>query len=143
MPRKKPRQNTRKSVSCPVESTLEVIGGQWKVMVLHYLLDGDKRFGELSRSLAGISARTLTRQLRELESDGIIHREVHQQIPPKVEYSLTSLGRELEPVLNAMHAWGEKLDLIRKEVARPTRKGGRPEQVVQIVPSKVGVTGRQ
>jgi DNA-binding HxlR family transcriptional regulator len=103
---KKPRRNTRKAVSCPVETTLGVIGGQWKVMVLHYLLEGDQRFGELSRSLRGISARTLTKQLRELESDGIIHREVYQQIPPKVEYSLTSAGKKLKPVLVAMHDWG-------------------------------------
>lgn len=99
-------------MGCPVETTLGVIGGQWKVLVLHHLLEGDKRFGELSRALSGISARTLTKQLRELESDGIIHREVYQQIPPKVEYSLTSVGRKLKPVLFAMHDWG--IDLERE-----------------------------
>jgi len=81
-----------------------------KVLVIHHLLEGKQRFGELTRLLGGISARTLTRQLRELEDCGIIHREVYQQIPPKVEYSLTSLGRDLEPVLYAMQAWGEKLE---------------------------------
>jgi len=78
--------------------------------VIHHLLEGKQRFGELTRLLGGISARTLTRQLREMEDCGIIHREVYQQIPPKVEYSLTSLGRDLEPVLYAMQAWGEKLE---------------------------------
>ena len=105
-----PATKDKKSVSCPVETTIAAIGGRWKVLVIHHLLDGEKRFGELARLLGGISARTLTRQLRELEASGVIDRRVHQQIPPKVEYSLTSLGRQLEPVLKAMHAWGEKLE---------------------------------
>jgi DNA-binding HxlR family transcriptional regulator len=109
----KPRQNSRKAVGCPVETTLHVIGGQWKVMVLHYLMDGPMRFGGLQRALRGISARTLTKQLRELERDGVIHREVHQQIPPKVEYSLTPTGKRLKPVLLAMHSWGEALERNR------------------------------
>jgi DNA-binding HxlR family transcriptional regulator len=105
---KKPRRNSKKAVGCPVEATLRVIGGQWKVMVLHYLMDGPLRFGELQRALSGISARTLTKQLRELERDGVIHREVHRQIPPKVEYWLTPLGKRLKPALVAMHRWGEE-----------------------------------
>lgn len=116
---KKPRRNARKAVGCPVETTLSAIGGQWKVMVLHYLMEGTLRFGELSRRLRGISARTLTKQLRELERDGIILREVHQQIPPKVEYSLTPIGKRLEPVLMAMHRWGEELERQR---SMPRRK---------------------
>lgn len=112
------RKNDKKSVSCPVETTISAIGGRWKVLVIHHLLDGKQRFGELTRLLGGISARTLTRQLRELEECGVIDRHVHQQIPPKVEYSLTPLGRELEPVLYAMHAWGEKLENASKKTAR-------------------------
>jgi DNA-binding HxlR family transcriptional regulator len=104
------RKNDKKLVSCPVETTIAAIGGRWKVLVIHHLLEGTQRFGELSRRLGGISARTLTRQLRELEECGVIDRHVHQQIPPKVEYSLTPLGRELKPVLYAMHAWGEKVE---------------------------------
>ena len=104
------RKNSRKSVGCPVEVTIEAIGGRWKVMVIHHLIEGTRRFGELSRLLKGISARTLTRQLRELEESGVIHRHVHQQIPPKVEYSLTPLGLKLKPILYAMHAWGEDFD---------------------------------
>ena len=107
MPTKKPRTNAKKSVSCPVETTLAAIGGQWKVLVLHQLMSGTKRFGEITRGLRGISARTLTKQLRELEADGIIRREVFPQIPPKVEYSLTPDGKKLKPVLYAMHVWGE------------------------------------
>jgi len=98
---------SRKAVSCPVETTLRVIGGRWKVLVLHYLLDGTKRFNELQRLLVGISPRTLAKQLRELEVDGIVHREVYPVIPPRVDYSLTELGESLESVLLAMGEWGE------------------------------------
>ena len=108
MPKTKPRKNDKKDVCCPVETTIAAIGGRWKVLVIHHLLDGSRRFGELSKLLRGVSARTLTRQLRELEDSGVISRFVHQQIPPKVEYSLTALGRELKPILFTMHAWGEQ-----------------------------------
>lgn len=104
------RKNDKKTVCCPVEATIAAIGGRWKVLVIHHLLEGTHRFGELTRLLKGVSARTLTKQLRELEDSGIINRYVHQQIPPKVEYSLTELGRNLKPVLYAMHDWGEELD---------------------------------
>lgn len=97
-----------KTVGCPVEVTLGVISGRWKVMVLHFLLEESMRFNELRRRLPGISQRTLTAQLRELESDGVIHREVYPEIPPRVEYSLTPLGRSLHPILLAMHQWGEE-----------------------------------
>ncbi len=100
------RQNNKKNVSCPVETTIAAIGGRWKVLIIHHLLEGTKRFGELARLLGGVSPRTLTRQLRELEECGIIDRYIHQQIPPKVEYSLTPLGRKLKPILYAMHDWG-------------------------------------
>lgn len=100
----------KKAVCCPVESTIEAIGGRWKVLIIHHLLEGTKRFGELTRLLKGVSARTLTRQLRELEDSGILDRYVHQQIPPKVEYSLTPLGLKLKPVLYAMHNWGEEIE---------------------------------
>src|SRR5262245_59229589 len=97
----------KKSVSCLVETTLAVIGGRWKVLILQQLFEGVKRFNELRRALAGITHKTLTQQLRELEADIIISRKVYPQIPPKVEYSLTSLGKTLRPVLNAMHHWAE------------------------------------
>ncbi|MGC1274738.1 MAG: helix-turn-helix domain-containing protein [Planctomycetaceae bacterium] len=107
---KEDRKNGRKAVTCSVETTLAVIGGRWKVLVLHHLLDGTKRFSELTRALKGVSARTLSKQLRELEADGVIDRRVYPQIPPKVEYSLTPSGRRLKPVLLAMHRWGETFD---------------------------------
>lgn len=112
------RKKGKQSGSCPVETTIAAIGGRWKVLVIHHLLENKQRFGELTRLLGGVSARTLTRQLREMEECGIIDRHVHQQVPPKVEYSLTPLGRQLEPVLDAMHAWGEKLDRHATKAAR-------------------------
>ena len=79
-------------------------------VVIHHLLDGVKRSGELNRALKGVSARTLTKQLRELEADGVIDRKVYQQIPPMVECSLTAVGEKLEPILLAMHVWGEEFE---------------------------------
>jgi DNA-binding HxlR family transcriptional regulator len=98
---------SRKSVGCAVEVTLRVIAGRWKVLALHYMLDEPIRFNALHRKLDGISHRTLAKQLRELERDGIVRRKVYAEVPPRVEYSLTALGKSLEPVLRAMHAWGE------------------------------------
>ncbi|WP_193198677.1 winged helix-turn-helix transcriptional regulator [Nostoc sp. MG11] len=95
-------------LNCEVETTLKVIGGRWKVLIIRELMDGVKRFGELQRALPGITQKMLTQQLREMEEDGIIHREVYPQIPPKVEYSLTSLGESLQPILYAMHEWAIK-----------------------------------
>ena len=94
------------TASCPVETTLQVIGGRWKVLIIHFLLEDKKRFGELTRLLGGISARTLSKQLRELETDGVVDRKDFGEIPPKVEYSLTPLGKTLKPVLTSMEAWG-------------------------------------
>ena len=94
--------------NCPVEVTLDIIGGRWKSVVLYHLLSRTQRFGELRKLLPGVTQRMLTLQLRELEKDGVIHREVYREIPPKVEYSLTEFGRSLEPILRAMLAWGER-----------------------------------
>ncbi len=92
-------------LTCEVETTLKVIGGRWKVLIIRELISQTKRFGELQRGLPGITQKMLTQQLREMEEDGIVHREVYPQIPPKVEYSLTSLGKSLIPILYAMHKW--------------------------------------
>jgi DNA-binding HxlR family transcriptional regulator len=97
----------RKSVSCPAETALRILEGRWKLLVLRGLFAGTKRFSELHRSLAGVSHRTLTQQLRELEGYGLIDRKVYPQVPPKVEYSLTPLGQTLKPVVDAMHHWAE------------------------------------
>jgi len=93
---------------CPVVNTLDIIGGKWKVLILYYLNGETRRFNELQRLLASSTQRMLTLQLRELENDGIVHREVYPQVPPKVEYSLTEFGRTLMPVIEAMHRWGEQ-----------------------------------
>ncbi|MBE5103406.1 winged helix-turn-helix transcriptional regulator [Priestia aryabhattai] len=95
-------------VGCPVETTLDVIGGKWKGIILYHLIDGKKRFNEFRRLYPGITQRMLTLQLRELERDGIVHREIYKEIPPKVEYSLTEFGRSLEPIILLMKDWGEK-----------------------------------
>ncbi|ARV58911.1 transcriptional regulator [Nostocales cyanobacterium HT-58-2] len=95
-------------LTCEVETTLRVIGGRWKVLIIKELMEGVKRFGELQRALDGITQKMLTQQLREMEEDGILHRKVYPQIPPKVEYSLTPLGESLQPILYAMHEWGVK-----------------------------------
>src|SRR5437763_7701006 len=97
-----------KNVSCQVETTLAVIGGRWKVLILQQILSRTMRFNELRRALGGITHKTLAQQLREMEKVGIIHRQVYPQIPPKVEYSLTPLGKTLKPVLMAMHNWAER-----------------------------------
>ena len=83
-------ENSKKMVSCEVETTLQIIGGRWKVLIIRELLLGVKRFGELQRALPGVTQKMLTQQLREMEQDGIVHRKVYPEIPPKVEYTLTS-----------------------------------------------------
>jgi len=92
---------------CFFELTLLVIGGKWKPIILYKLAREEVlRFGELKRQSQGVTERMLSRQLRELENDGLIHREVYKQVPPKVEYSLTELGRSLIPILLNMREWG-------------------------------------
>ena len=92
---------------CPVEATMDVIGGKWKIIIIHHLISETRRFSELRRLIPQVTPRMLTSQLRELEKHGIVHREVYPQVPPKVEYSLTELGKSLEPILRVMHDWGE------------------------------------
>src|SRR5260221_10193494 len=92
--------------SCPVETTLRVIGGKWKAVIIWYLHGNVLRFGELKRSIPGVTQRVLTQQLRELEQDGVIPRKVYAEVPPKVEYSITELGRSLTPILKLMCKWG-------------------------------------
>lgn len=94
-----------KNVSCPTELTLELISGRWKAMVIYWLLKGERRFNQLQRDLSGITHRTLAKQLRELEADGLVERRDYGEIPPRVDYRLTALGRSLEPILLAMHEW--------------------------------------
>lgn len=91
---------------CPVEATLELIGGKYKALILWHLSEGKLRFSELRRVITNATPKMLTQQLRELETQHLIHREVYPVIPPKVEYSLTEMGRSLLPILVAMRDWG-------------------------------------
>ena len=103
---------------CKAELALKVIQGRWKLLILRELLEGVRRFSDLQRALGGVgqgvSQKVLTAQLRELEADGVIARTVHPEVPPRVEYALMSLGRELMPVLDGLHAWGEQAEQQRQ-----------------------------
>lgn len=94
--------------ACPVETTLTMISDKWKVLILRDLLTGTKRFGELKKSLTGVSQKVLTCQLREMEENGLVERKAYPEVPPRVEYSLTPLGRSLKPIMGAMRVWGEQ-----------------------------------
>lgn len=98
----------RELPACPVETTLMLIGNKWKVLILRDLIDGTKRFGELKKSIGGVTQKVLTAQLRAMEDDGLITRRVYAEVPPRVEYSLTDLGMTLRPILNSMQSWGER-----------------------------------
>jgi DNA-binding HxlR family transcriptional regulator len=95
-----------KAYHCPVEAALDVIGGKWKPLILWALGDNVLRFGELQKGLPGVNAKMLTKQLRELEEDGVIRRTVYPEVPPRVEYSITKFGETLIPVLQALCNWG-------------------------------------
>lgn len=92
--------------ACPVETALALIGDKWKVLILRDLMEGTRRFSELKRSIGTVSQKVLTAQLRDMESKGLVSRKVYAEVPPRVEYSLTPLGRSLSPVLDALRSWG-------------------------------------
>ena len=103
-----PSKRSRDLPACPVETTLQLIGSKWQVLILRDLLsNGTMRFKELQRSMGNISQKVLTSNLREMEAEGIVSRKAYAEVPPRVEYSLTSLGKTLKPVLDAMWKWGE------------------------------------
>ncbi|NRB56419.1 MAG: helix-turn-helix transcriptional regulator [Salinicola sp.] len=109
--------------ACPVTFTVDVIGGKWKALILFHLMSETRRFNQLRRLMPEITQRMLTLQLRELEADDIIHREVYREVPPKVEYSLAPLGETLVPLITAMRDWGaahEEEVLSRRQRARET-----------------------
>ncbi|WP_067828315.1 winged helix-turn-helix transcriptional regulator [Nocardia inohanensis] len=93
---------------CPVEVTVDLIGGKWKPVILAHLKEGVRRYGELRRLMPGTSEKMLVQQLRELEADGLVRRTVYPTVPPQVEYDLTEEGWSLVPVLTALYEWGEK-----------------------------------
>ena len=100
-------EKTKELPACPVETTLTLIGDKWKVLILRDLMPGPKRFGELKKSIGTVSQNVLTAQLRDMEANGLVHREVYAEVPPRVEYSLTELGQSLKPILDVMWNWGE------------------------------------
>ena len=104
--------------ACPVETTLKLIGNKWEVLVLRDLMPGTKRFGELKQSIGGVSQKVLTAKLREMEASGLVERHVYAEVPPRVEYSLTPLGRSLKPVLDSLEQWGTA---YKKKVAAAVR----------------------
>ena len=104
MPNKKLPSNLP---ACPVEVTLLLLSNKWTILILRDLFTGTKRFGELKKSLNGVSQKVLTANLRSLEEKGIIEREVFPEVPPRVEYRLTDLGKTLDRIIKSMHDWGE------------------------------------
>jgi len=116
------------SPGCAVEATLELIDGKWKGVILFHLLQGTLRFNALRKLLPNATQRMLTMQLRELEEDGFIHREIYPQVPPKVEYSLTGHGRTLEPVILALKSWGDAHTGFGKSKRAPVA----PEQIEAV-----------
>ncbi|NLB91283.1 MAG: helix-turn-helix transcriptional regulator [Clostridiales bacterium] len=101
--------------ACPVETTLTLMGDRWKLLIVRELLTGTKRFGELKKSLNGISQKVLTQHLRTMEEYGLVHRKVYAEVPPKVEYSLTELGQSIKPIHDAMWVWGEEYKVAIRE----------------------------
>jgi DNA-binding HxlR family transcriptional regulator len=101
---------------CPVTATLELIGGKWKTIILYCLTTGTKRFGEIAVRIPDISRKVLTEQLKELEADGLILRKQYKEIPPRVEYSLTDLGKSLSSVIRELEIWGMENVLAKKQM---------------------------
>lgn len=112
-----------KTFHCPVEAALDVIGGKWKPLILWALGDNVMRFGELQKELPGVNTKMLTKQLRELEEDGVISRKVYPEVPPRVEYAITDFGRTLIPILEALCNWGAEYLGVNSETAHqcPTK----------------------
>ena len=97
---------TAKLPACPVETTLTMISDKWKILIIRDLLPGTKRFGELKKSIDGISQKVLTTKLRDMEKSGLLSRTVYPEVPPRVEYTLTELGQSLRPIIKSMQDWG-------------------------------------
>lgn len=120
-------QINEKIYFCPMELTMEVIGGKWKILILWQLQQGTKRYGELRTALLGITHKMLTQQLRELEADGIVNRQVFQVVPPKVEYSLTETGQRLTSVMKSMAEWA---NFFRVDETAQLEKKGKKKVMV-------------
>ncbi|MDX2191239.1 MAG: helix-turn-helix domain-containing protein [Bacteroidota bacterium] len=109
-------------ISCPVTATMKVLGGKWKPILINAIyLTAPARFGELKRSVKGITQSMLTQQLRELEEDGLIHRKIYAEIPPRVEYTLTEFGLSLSPIIQSMAEWGKQY-WLNNETKKPSKR---------------------
>ena len=118
-----------KTFHCPVEAALDVIGGKWKPLILWALGDEVMRFGQLQKELPGVNTKMLTKQLRELEEDGVIRRKVYPEVPPRVEYAITEFGKTLIPILNALCTWGaEYLGIDGDDSSQCKIKAGRKKK---------------
>jgi len=117
-----------KTYHCGVEAALDVIGGKWKPLILWALGENVLRFGELQKGLPGVNAKMLTKQLRELEEDGVITRKVYPEVPPRVEYSITDFGRTLIPILRALCTWGTQYLGVENEDARTSACHGKAKE---------------
>ena len=113
-----------KNVFCPVETTLTMLSGKWKLMIIYYLLEGTKRFNQLQRDLNGVTHRTLSKQLKEMVEDELVIRKDYGEIPPRVEYKLSALGQSLAPVLSSMHEWGEQYEQRALTSSKKVLKSG-------------------
>ncbi|WP_031336304.1 helix-turn-helix domain-containing protein [Rhodopseudomonas sp. B29] len=121
------RRNVDCAPGCPVEATLDLIDGKWKGVILFHLQGGRLRFGELRRKMPGITQRMLTKQLRALEDDGLVLREVFAEVPPRVEYELSEMGESLRPVIDALKRWAEEYRARQGAVAaRPAGLSTHP-----------------
>lgn len=124
------KQRHKQYTSCPVEAALDIIGGKWKSIILFRVMEETRRFNELRKLLPNITQRTLTNQLRELESDGLVQRKVYAEVPPKVEYSITEFGATLKPVLVTLKYWAETY--------MPDKMNEIIEPENQVKPIKIG-----
>src|SRR3989337_2888617 len=106
--------------NCPVTATIELIGGKWKILILHLINNDINRFGKMNMMLKNISKQMLTTQLRELESDGLIERKIYAEIPPRVEYFLSEKGRSKMPIIDAMKVWGDEHIINRQQETAKT-----------------------
>lgn len=125
------KNSGRRRYYCSMELTLQVIGGKWKPIILYHLSQGGvKRFGELRQMMPNITQKMLTQQLRELEEDGLVHRQVYAQVPPKVEYSLTDFGTSILPIMQSLSQWGqsyeERFQLTTETGSEGEEKKGLP-----------------
>jgi DNA-binding HxlR family transcriptional regulator len=121
----------RRPELCPVETTARIVGGRWKAAVLEQLFQGTKRFSEIKRAVAGISQRTLSQQLRDLQSTGIVERTVYADSPPRVIYEITALGKSLGPLLETMCHWGKSHSAAM--ALKKLRASDRPQQARSVV----------